>query len=403
MRTLSLIISLVVFLGRVSAEDWRQFRGNDSSGVSHEKALPTNLDKPETLQWKVSLPARGASGPIVIGDRVFLTASGGYRDNQLHVLCFSAATGQQLWDRQFRATGRTVCHEVICMATPQPCSDGQRIYAYFSSGDIICLDLDGNLVWYRGLGFDYPNASSSLAMSSSPVVAEETLVLQIDTDAESYVIGLNALTGGTRWKLDRPSSAIYASPVLFRPALDSAPQVILHSSKSLQSIEPRTGGKYWEVRQGCASIPSTTVVGDLLLTPFGELSLLRPSRSAHTPETLWSESRLSPDTPTPVAYNDRVYVLKGPILSCAELKTGKADWQLRLNSANSYASPLAGNGHLYLVDENGLLQAVRLGEKKGEVASQLDLGEKIMGTPALAGGALYLRSDTHLWKFAGAN
>jgi outer membrane protein assembly factor BamB len=403
MRALAFILSLAVLPARVAAEDWRQFRGNGSSGVSAEADLPTRLDKPETLQWKVSLSGRGISGPIVIGDRVFLTASGGYRDDQLHVICFSAVTGEQLWDRQFRAAGRTVCHEVMCMATPQPCSDGERIYAYYSSSDVVCLDLDGNLVWYRGLGFDYPNTSSSLGMSSSPVVADETLVLQLDTDAESYVAGLNSLTGETRWKLDRPNSAIYASPVLFRTSTGSQPQVILHSRKSLLSIEPRTGQKNWEVAQECQTIASTTVADDLLLTPLGELTALRLKGPRDTPDALWSESRLNPDTPTPVAYRDRVYVLKGSTLSCADLKTGKIDWRMRLDSAGSYASPVAGNGHLYLVDENGLLQAIRLGGIKGEVASQLDLGERIMCTPALAGGAIYVRSDKHLWKFADAN
>jgi outer membrane protein assembly factor BamB len=338
----------------------------------------------------------------VIGDRVFLTASGGYRDDQLHVLCFSATTGEQLWDRQFRATGRTVCHEVMSMATPQPCSDGERIYAYYSCNDVVCLDLDGNLIWYRGLGFDFPNVSSSLGMSSSPVVADETVVLQLDTDAESYVAGLNALTGETRWKLDRPRSAIFASPVLFRTSADSRPQVILHSTKSLLSIDPKTGDKNWEVEQGCASISSSTVADDLLLTPLGELTALRPTGAAGTPESLWTESRLTPDTPTPVAYKDRVYVLKGSMLSCADLKTGNIEWRLRLDCASSYASPLAGNEHLYLVDENGIMQTIRLGEKKGEVASQLDLKERIMCTPALAGGAIYVRSDKHLWKFADA-
>lgn len=402
-KPLTFILLLAISSTHVAAEDWRQFRGNDSSGVSSESTLPTKFDQPETLRWRVPLPGRGASGPIVIGDRVLLTASGGYRDDQLHVLCFSAAFGEQLWSRQFRATGRTVCHEVVCMATPQPCSDGKRIYAYFSSNDVACLDLDGNLVWYRGLGLDYPNASSSLAMSSSPVVADETLIVQVDTDAESYVAGLNADTGETRWKLDRPSSAIYASPVLYHSSTESRRQVILHSKNALLSIDPRTGNTNWDVEQGCASIPSTTVAGELLLTPLGKLTALRPGASTGTHDLLWSESRLNPDTPTPVTYKDRVYVLKGPILSCAKLATGKSDWQLRLNSADCYASPLAGNGHLYLVDENGLLQTIRLGGKKGEVSSQVELGEKIMGTPALAGGAFYVRSDQHLWKFADEN
>ncbi len=402
MRGLACILSLIVLSANIRAEDWRQFRGNESSGVSSERNLPTKLDDATTLKWKSSLPGRGLSGPVVIGDRVFLTASSGYRDDQLHVLCFSAATGEQRWDRQFRATGRTVCNEFMCMATPQPCSDGERIYAYFSCNDVICLDLDGNLIWYRGLGLDYPNTSSSLGMSSSPIVVDDTLVLQLDTDSESFVAGLNALTGETRWKLDREKSAIFASPVLFRFSKNPVPQVVLHSKKSLLSVDPRTGKENWKVEQACRSIPSTTVAGDLLVTPFEALTLLRPIGTTGTPESVWSEARLSPDTSTPVAYQNQVYVLKGSVLSCTDLKTGKIDWQMRLNCKSAYASPLAGNGHLYLADENGVLQTIRLGGKKGEVASRLDLGEPILCTPALASGALYLRSDKHLWKFADA-
>lgn len=109
---------------------------------------------------------------------------------------------------------------------------------------------------------------------------------------------------------------------------------------------------------------------------------------------------MRPDTPSPVLYQDRVYVLKGSVLTCARMDNGKIDWQLRLNCNSSYASPLAGNGHLYVVDQDGVLQTVRLEKSKGEIASRLELGETIMCTPALANGAFYVRSDGHLWKFA---
>jgi outer membrane protein assembly factor BamB len=403
MKGLSFILSASVLSGIGRADDWRQFRGNDSSGVSAEPNLPVHLDEAETLKWKSPLPGRGLSGPVVIGERVFLTASSGYRDDRLHVLCLSVATGELLWERQFKATGRTVCHESMCMATPQACSDGERIYAYYSCNDVVCLDLDGNPIWYRGLGFDYPNASSSLGMSSSPVVVDGVLVLQLDTESQSFVAGLDAFTGETRWKLDRAKSAIYASPALFHPSSSAAPQVVLHSKKSLLSIDPQTGQANWELPQACGAVSSTTVAGDLIVSPLNELSVLRPVGSAGTPEVVWSDARLMPDTPTPVAYEDRVYVLKGSVLSCADLKTGKIAWRLRLNCKGAYASPLAGSGHLYVVDENGVLQAVRLEGTKGEVASRVELGEAIMGTPALAGGALYVRSDKHLWKFADVN
>lgn len=403
MRTFALMLCLLVVSRAARAEDWRQFRGNDSSGVGAGEKLPTKLDDPQTLKWKAELPGRGLSGPVVVGNRIFLTASSGYRDDRLHVLCFSTETGEPLWERQFKATGRTVCHESMCMATPQACSDGERIYAYYSCNDVICLDLDGQLIWYRGLGHDFPNASSSLGMSSSPVVSDGALVLQLDTDSESFATGLDALTGATLWKHDREKSAIHASPTLYHPSGGNAAEVILQSRKSLQAIEPRTGKIKWEVEQPCGSVASSTIAGYLVVAPLRELTVLRPSGSAPVPEVVWSDSKLSPDTPTPVAYQDRVYVLKDSILSCADLATGKPEWQMRLKCKQAYASPLAGNGHLYLADENGVLQTIELGGDKGKIASRLELGETIMCTPALAGDAFYVRSDKHLWKFAAPN
>jgi outer membrane protein assembly factor BamB len=394
------VLCIAISCSVVRADDWRQFRGNDSSGVSAETNLPTKLDDPKSLAWKVPLPGRGLSGPIVVGDRVFLTASSGYRDDTLQVLCFSCSTGEKLWYRKFSATGRTVCNEFMCMATPQPCSDGERIYAYYSCNDVVCYDLDGNLVWYRGLGLDYPNVSSSLGMSSSPVVVDGTLVLQLDTDAESFVAGLNALTGETRWKLDQGKSAIWASPALFRPSPNSGAQVILHAKAALLSLDPASGKENWRIDRPGAKTASTTVAGELLLAPINPLTALRPVGTSGTPETLWSEARITPDTPTPVAYDGKVYVLKGSVLSCANLLTGKSEWQMRLNCKNSYTSPVAGGGHLYVADENGILQTIRLDGKKGEVVGRIDLEERILCSPALAGGAFYVRSDQHLWKFA---
>lgn len=400
MKKLLATFLLITSVGNLMAEDWLQFRGNDSSGVSPEQNFPTDLARPESLQWKVDLPGRGLSGPIVVGDRVFLTASEGYRDDNLQVLAFEAATGSEIWGRQFQATGRTICHKTMCMATPQPCSDGERIYAYYSCNDVVCYDLDGNLIWYRGLGLDYPNTSSSLGMSSSPVVINGTLILQLDTNSESFVAGLNALTGETRWKLDRPRSAIWASPAIYHPQGTPKPQVILQSKEGLISVDPESGATNWEVKETCGAIPSTTIADNLIVTPLKTLTALEPTGTQGTPNVLWSEGKLSPSNPTPVVYDGKVYVLKSSVLTCADIKTGKTAWQMRLESKNGYASPLAANGYLYLVDQQGFLQTVKLEEKKGEVVSKLELGEEILCTPALANGAFYIRSDKHFWKFA---
>jgi outer membrane protein assembly factor BamB len=199
------ILTCAALLGSLTfaSADWRQFRGPAGNGIVNDPALPTQLDT-KNIHWTIDLPGRGLSSPIVVGDRVYLTAASGPKQDRLHVICFSAKDGKKLWERQFRATGRTMTHEKTCVAAPTPVSDGERIFAIFSSNDVLCLDLDGNLLWLRGLTRDYPNASNSLGMSSSLTVADGVLITMVENDSESFTAGLDAKTGVNRWKLDRP-------------------------------------------------------------------------------------------------------------------------------------------------------------------------------------------------------
>src|SRR5690606_16848625 len=147
------------------------------------------------IEWSQELPGRGLSSPIIVGDQVIVTASSGYRQTRLHVLSFAAADGSLQWEREFWATGRTASHPKTCVAAPTPASDGERIFAFYSSNDLACLDLDGNLLWYRGLTYDFPNASNSLGMSSSLVVADGTVVAMVENDSDSFTTGVDPQTG----------------------------------------------------------------------------------------------------------------------------------------------------------------------------------------------------------------
>src|SRR4029079_9015788 len=122
--------------------------------------------------------------------------------------------GRRRWERQFWATGRTTCHEKISVAAPTPVSDGTHVFALFSSNDLVCLDLDGQLLWLRGLMRDYPNASNNLGLSSSPVVADGTLIVQVETDGAAFAAGIDAMTGVNRWKMERPKRVNWTSPML---------------------------------------------------------------------------------------------------------------------------------------------------------------------------------------------
>jgi len=385
-----------------SSADWPQFRGPAGDGIAPDTRLPTALDA-GAVTWSVNLPGRGISSPVIIGKRVFVTASSGARQDRLHVLCFNLGDGTLLWERQFWATGRTQTHEKISAATPSPASDGQRIFAIFSSNDCAALDFDGNLLWYRGLGRDYPNASNSLGMSSSLVVADGVVVAQVENDSESFTAGLDAVTGVNRWKMDRPKKANWTSPVLVKGA-DGKTIVALQSSKGVSGVEPATGRVVWNYDQGASTVPSTTVSQGRLYVPSQGLTVLEPSADGAAPKQLWRAAQLRPGTPSPVVVGNRVFTLNdGGILSCADTTDGKRLWQMRLKGPFS-STPVVAGGVLYCVNEKGLVQVVdpsRVTDpEKPEtgLASELDLGQTVIGTPSIAAGSLFVRSDGKLWR-----
>ncbi len=190
--------------GRNDCADWRGFRGDGGSVAARQRPpAKWNAETGENVAWKITPPGRGVSGPIVVGDNVIVTSSNGPREGRLHVSCFDAVTGKERWGRQFWATGSTLCHPMSAVACNTPVSDGERIYAQFSSNDLVCLDLSGNLIWFRGLNFDYPAARHDAGMASSPVVVGDTLVVQVESQGESFAAGLDKYTGQDRWRLER--------------------------------------------------------------------------------------------------------------------------------------------------------------------------------------------------------
>lgn len=404
MRIVFIVFGVMIFLlSSLSAADWRQFRGNETRSVAEADAVPDRWSQEENLAWIADLPGRGLSSPIVIGDRVVVTAATGFRQDRLHVICFTAKDGSTLWHRQFTATGRTMTFPKIGTATSTPASDGERIFALFSCNDLVCLDLDGNLVWYRGLNYDYPNVSNSLGMASSPVIVGDTLVVQVENDSQSMATGIDTATGESRWTSPRPKAANWTSPVVLTDP-NGAATVLLQSSKGIDAIRPQTGELVWKYGDGASTIPSSVADKELILVPSHGITALRLAPNSQNPETVWRGDRLGPSTASPIVFNDRLYVLnKTNVLLCADLKDGAVLWQLRLEGPFS-SSPVAAGEHLYFFNEKGLGQVVKEvvkeGNLEGELVSSHDFGEMILSTPAVADGALYVRSDKHLWKIA---
>ncbi len=393
------IILLATLLSSVSLShaDWLNFRGPQGSGYAPGATnLPTSLSE-DSIAWKVSLPGRGLGSPLLVGDRLFLTAASGQDQKQLHILCFDRNSGEPLWERRFWATGRTMAHKKTNVAAPTPASDGERVYALYSSNDLICVDLDGNLIWMRGLTLDYPNASNSLGMASSPIVAGDTLVAQIENDSESFAAGFDLLTGTNKWKLDRPKAANWTSPTVLE--LDGDEVVALQSSKGILGLVPATGSSLFQFGNGASTIPSSVASGNRLFVPSNGLTALTIATDGREPKQLWNESTQRPGTASPLVIGDTLYLLNNAgVLTAANVDTGERLWRIRLKGPFS-GSPVAGAGEfLYIFNEAGIGQVVDLSGDEGRVVSELELGETILSTPSLSEGAIYVRSDGHLWK-----
>ncbi len=341
--------------------------------------------------WTVPLPGRGLSAPVIVGEKVFVTCSSGPQQETLHVFCFAAADGKKLWERSMRATGRTMSHAKTCVAAPTPCSDGRAIFALFSSNDLFAFDLDGKLLWLRGLTYDYANASNSLGMAQSPTIADGTLVVQSENDSESFAAGLDLQTGRNLWKQDRPKAANWTSATLFQG------RVALQSSKGILGIDPATGKQAWNYSDGASTIPSSAISGDAIYAVSNGMTAIVPD-AAGSVSQLWRNEGLKPGTASPLVLGEHLYVINAAgVLIQANRKDGTENWKLRLKGPFS-GSPVAAGSTLYCVNERGIFQTVDTTAKEGAVIQSLELNETILTTPAISGGAVYVRSDSKLWK-----
>jgi len=153
---------------------------------------------------------------VIASGKVYVTACSGFQQTRLHVLCYEAATGKKLWERQFWATGPTNCNPKTCPAAPTPVADGSHVFALFGSGDLVCLDHSGNLCWLRTLQTDYPAMVNFVGRAASPVLHNGLLIVPLENQGASFLLGLDAATGRNRWRVDRPLENSYTTPLFVR-------------------------------------------------------------------------------------------------------------------------------------------------------------------------------------------
>jgi len=399
MKKILLTFTFAALANGAAAGDWTGFRGPLGNGVSDEVGLPVALNAKKHISWRIDLPGRGLSSPLVVGNRVFVTASAGTRQDQLQIICLNAADGSVIWQRQFWAMGSTMCHNKTSIAAPTPVTDGRLLFAIFSSNDLFCLDLDGNLQWLRGMTLDYPNARNSLGMASSLVLAGGVLVEQVENDSESFTAGLDKQTGVNLWRADRPKSANWTTATVQKIG-SGAEMLLLQSGGGIHAVNPKNGEVVWHYADGASTIPSSALAGGVLYVPSHGLTALELADDGRSFKQKWRSSRLRPGTASPLVHRDRVYSLNNAgVLTCGDTDSGKRLWQLRLDGPFG-GSPVVADNHLYAFNEEGKAQVVDLSAPEGRIAGEMDLGEMIQCSPAVSNGALYVRSNGRIWKIA---
>ena len=385
--------------GTARASDWLQFRTAASNSVSTDPAPPLEWSDTKNVAWKVDLPGRGPSSPIVVGDRAVVTASSGVRQDRLHVLCFDVKTGKPLWERQFWATGRTLSHPSSANAACTPASDGKLILAFFSSNDLVCLDLEGNLKWLRGLGYDFPHTGNDVGMASSPAILGDTVVVQIECQGDSFASGIDKTTGESRWRLVRPNQAGWTSPIVMQTA--KRPVVLLQSSTQLTAHDPASGAELWAYKNACDSISSAVAADGVVFVPSKGMTALKPNGTSE-PEVLWNVSTLQPGAASPIAAGGRLFLVnRAGVMVCANQSDGQALCRVRL-SGEFWGTPAMTGNRLYAIAQNGSGQVIEIAAdgSKAEIVGKGQLEGTFQCSPAISDGALYVRSDQHLWKIA---
>jgi outer membrane protein assembly factor BamB len=435
MKKLPLALLCLGLTGTFAAADearpanWPHWRGPLANGTSADGDPPVTWDEKTNVKWKVALPGRGSSTPIVWGDRLFVLAAVDtgrqavaadiprpdprYKTktnppttyHQFLVLCLDRRTGKELWRR---VAAERVPHEgrqpTHTYAAGSPVTDGRFLYVSFGSYGVFCYDLDGKLQWQRELGTMYTRFAWGEA--STPALFGDTLVVDWDHEGPSFIVALDARTGKTRWKKDRDEPTGWATPCIVTH--QGRTQVIVNGTKRARGYDLATGEVLWECGgQTVNAIPSPLVYDGLAICMSGytgaaayAIPLDARGDLTGTDKIAWKHSRGTPYVPSPLLVGDRLYFtsVNDPRLTCLDAKTGKVlmDRQRLPELSSLYASPVAAKGRMYFVGRDGTTLVLRHGDKL-EVLAVNRLEQPIDASPVVVGRQLFLRGERCLY------
>ncbi len=409
-------------------QGWMQWRGPLANGVSATANPPVVWSEQKNVRWKIPLPGKAHSSPIVVGERVYLTAAvpvgedlppvydnaPGAHDgvpvthrHQFVVLAVERKDGRIAWQRVVREEfPHEGGHVTGSLASNSPVSDGERIYAFFGSRGLYCLDLKGAVLWQRDLG--KMQTLHAHGEGSSPVLHGDTLIVCWDHEGESFLYAFDKLTGKQLWKVPRDEKTDWSTPLVVE--IDGHAQVIVSATKRIRGYDLATGAQLWECAGLTDNVVSSPVFWNGLLivgNSYYEQAMLAIRLAGAkgdltgTDAVVWQLHRLTPYVSSPLLYGDTLYFLRHNqnILVRLDPATGEARGEpIRLNGIRDFifSSPVGAAGRIYVTARDGTTIVISHDRENAPLAVN-HLDDSFSASAALAGGELYLRGEHFLY------
>jgi outer membrane protein assembly factor BamB len=407
---------------------WHQWRGPHGTGVSTTADPPLEWGETKNIRWKVEIPGRGSSTPVIWGDRLFVTTAvpvgvtgseqhaprGGARPRGMHrfvVMALDRKTGKTIWERVAREQEP---HEGShfdngTWASSSPITDGERVFAYFESFGLYAFDMNGKPLWEKDLGDK--RMRQEFGEGSTPALHGNTLVVVWDQiGGESFVAALDKRDGKELWRVPHKEIDTWATPLIVEA--NGRAQAIVPAMERVRSFDLATGALVWESDGLTMNVIPSPVYGDglaFLMSGFrgNDLKAVRIADAKGnidgTPAIAWTLDRDTPYVPSPVLVDGVLYFLKtnSGILSALDAKTGTPHYtNQRLDGVpNVFASPVAAKGRVYFPGREGTTLVIRSGPKF-EVLAKNTLDDGFDASPALVDSEMYLRGYKYLYAIA---
>ena len=418
---------------------WPSFRGPSASGIADGANLPEAWDvkSNQNILWKTPIPGLAHSSPVVWGGRIFVTTAisskgnatfkpGLYGDGDASedrtahkwvLYAIDKRTGKIEWDRiAFEGEPRNKRHIKSTYASASPATDGRIVVAWFGSQGVFAYDVTGKPLWQVDVGrvdmgaYDIP--AFEWGPASSPIIWNDMVIVQVDTQADSFLLALDAATGKTVWKTDREELPSWGTPtVISTPKGD---ELVTNASNYIRGYDPRTGKELWKLGGSSKITAPTPFVADghivvasgrrperplfvLRAGSRGDLTL--PKEQTSSDAVAWAKTGRGSYMPTPIAYQGILYVLNNDgIFDAYDLKTGAEIYRQRIEPVGSgfSASPVIADGRIYLPGEDGDIVVVAAGREFKKLGAY-SIGELLMATPAISDGVLYVRGMSSLF------